>query len=124
MAKLPLSAFDDLVSNEIQHMLDVMRDADVEENKDEMNGTNTIKRSSLPSKPAKSKKKEENIYENVDTNDNRLKCKQKKSTPSNGIFSIPRVYMGAGFMKIFNRCPLESHPVLVGPLMKHAIKLF
>ena len=41
-----------------------------------------------------------------------LKSKQDKtsiSTSSNGIPSVPRVHMGAGFMKIFNECPLEIH---------------
>ncbi|CAF5030838.1 unnamed protein product, partial [Rotaria socialis] len=60
-------------------------------------------------------------YENTDTNnntlkskndDNTLKSKPDKSTMStlsNGIPSVPRVHMGAGFMKIFNECPLEIH---------------
>ncbi|CAF4901710.1 unnamed protein product, partial [Rotaria sp. Silwood1] len=126
MSKLPLSAFDDLALNEIKHIVDVMRDADVEENEDELNDNNTIKRSPLPiSVPTKSnktkKKDQQTIYENTDTNnntlkskhdDNTLKSKQDKtiiSTLSNGIPSVPRVHMGAGFMKIFNQCPLEIH---------------
>jgi hypothetical protein len=132
MSKLPLSAFDDLALNEIKHIVDVMRDADVDENEDEINdNNNTIKRSplpiSLPIKPHKTKKKEQqnNIYENIDTNNNTLKrnnthdnssnslkSKQDRtstSTSSNGIPSVPRVHMGAGFMKIFNQCPLEIH---------------
>jgi hypothetical protein len=117
MSKLPLSAFDDLALNEIKHIVDVMRDADVEENEDENNDTNTIKRSPLPPKPTKSKKKEQNIYENIDTNNNTLKSKtddhtlksKQDKTSSNGIPSLPRVHMGAGFMKIFNECPLEIH---------------
>ncbi|CAF0987042.1 unnamed protein product [Rotaria sordida] len=126
MSKLPLSAFDDLALNEIKHIVDVMRDADVEENEDELNDNNTIKRSplpiSLPAKSNKTKKKDQQmIYENIDTNnntlkskndDNTLKSKQDKttmSTLSNGIPSVPRVHMGAGFMKIFNECPLEIH---------------
>ncbi|CAF1037309.1 unnamed protein product [Rotaria sordida] len=126
MSKLPLSAFDDLALNEIKHIVDVMRDADVEENEDELNDNNTIKRSplptSLPTKSNKTKKKDQQmIYENIDTNnntlkskndDNTLKSKQDKttmSTLSNGIPSVPRVHMGAGFMKIFNECPLEIH---------------
>ncbi|CAF0992499.1 unnamed protein product [Adineta steineri] len=124
MSKLPLSAFDDLALNEIKHIVDVMRDADVEENEDETNETNTIKRSplpiSLPTKSNKTKKKEQQqtIHENIDTNnntlksktdDNTLKFKQDKTTLSNGIPSVPRVHMGAGFMKIFNECPLEIH---------------
>jgi predicted nucleic acid-binding Zn-ribbon protein len=118
MSKLPLSAFDDLALNEIKHIVDVMRDADVDENEDEINDTNTIKRSPLPTKPTKNKKKEPNVSENIDTNNNTLKSKiddgtlkskQNKSTLSNGIPSVPRVHMGAGFMKIFNECPLEIH---------------
>ncbi|CAF2398571.1 unnamed protein product [Rotaria sp. Silwood2] len=126
MSKLPLSAFDDLALNEIKHIVDVMRDADVEENEDELNDNNTIKRSPLPtSVPTKShktkKKDQQTIYENTDTNnntlkskhdDNTLKSKQDKttmSTLSNGIPSVPRVHMGAGFMKIFNECPLGIH---------------
>ncbi|CAM4784634.1 unnamed protein product [Rotaria magnacalcarata] len=126
MSKLPLSAFDDLALNEIKHIVDVMRDADVDENEDEVNDSNTIKRSPLPvpvpTKTSKTKKKDQQIsYENTDTNnntlkskndDNTLKSKQDKSTMStlsNGIPSVPRVHMGAGFMKIFNECPLEIH---------------
>jgi hypothetical protein len=95
-----------------------MRDADVDDNEDELPDTNTIKRSPLPIKPTKTKKKEQNIYENIDTNNNTLKSKnddgtlkskQEKATSSNGIPSVPRVHMGAGFMKIFNECPLEIH---------------
>ena len=87
---------------------------------------NTIKRSPLPillpSKSTKTKKKDQqSTHENIDTNnntlkskgdDNTLKSKQDKttmSTLSNGIPSVPRVHMGAGFMKIFNECPLEIH---------------
>jgi hypothetical protein len=124
MSKLPLSAFDDLALNEIKHIVDVMRDADVEETEDDLNeNTNTIKRSplpiSLPTKIHKTKKKEQQtMHENIDTNnntlkskndDNTLKSKQDKTTLSNGIPSVPRVHMGAGFMKIFNQCPLEIH---------------
>jgi hypothetical protein len=117
MSKLPLSAFDDLALNEIKHIVDVMRDADVEENEDEINDTNTIKRAPVPTKPIKPKKKEQNIYENIDTNNNTLKSKtddntlksKHDKTSSNGIPSVPRVHMGAGFMKIFNECPLEIH---------------
>lgn len=118
MTKLPLSAFDDLALNEIKHIVDVMRDADVDENEDEASDTGTIKRAPVPTKPAKAKKKEQNIYENIDTNNNTLKSKnddgtlkskQEKSTSTNGIPSVPRVHMGAGFMKIFNECPLEIH---------------
>jgi hypothetical protein len=121
MSKLPLSAFDDLALNEIKHIVDVMRDADVDENEDEINDTDTIKRAPLPTKTVKTKKKEQSIYENIDTNNNTLKSKsddgtlkskQDKTTTSlssNGIPSVPRVHMGAGFMKIFNECPLEIH---------------
>lgn len=133
MSKLPLSAFDDLALNEIKHIVDVMRDADVEENEVEeeegtADNTNTIKRSpfqiTFPSKLSKTKKKEQqqNAHENIDTNNNTLKSKSDdgtlkskterstgSSTLSNGIPSVPRVHMGAGFMKIFNECPLEIH---------------
>lgn len=120
MTKLPLSAFDDLALNEIKHIVDVMRDADVDENEDESNDTGTIKRAPEPIKPVKTKKKEQSIYENIDTNNNTLKSKsddgtlkskqqEKSSTSTNGIPSVPRVHMGAGFMKIFNECPLEIH---------------
>ena len=43
MAKLPLSAFDDLALNEIKHIVDVMRDADVEENEEDVKDA-TMKR--------------------------------------------------------------------------------
>jgi hypothetical protein len=120
MSKLPLNAFDDLALNEIKHIVDVMRDADVDENEDEINDIkNTIKRAPLPIKLHKTKKKDQNIYENIDTNNNTLKSKiddgtlklkqDKNSSLSNGIPSVPRVHMGAGFMKIFNECPLEIH---------------
>jgi hypothetical protein len=132
MIKLPLSAFENLALNEIKHIVDVMRDADVEESEDSNNNNNTIKRAPH-SKSKKSKKKEQQaIYENdIDTNnntlkrtndyenilqvaekieeDNTLQSKQERSTASNGIPSVPRVHMGAGFMKIFNQCPLEIH---------------
>ena len=123
MSKLPLNAFDDLTLNEIKHIIDVMRDADVEEHEDEINDSSTIKRSPLPillpTKSNKTKKKDHQTnYENIDRNnntlkskadDNTLKSKQDKTTLSNGIPSVPRVHMGAGFMKIFNECPLEIH---------------
>jgi hypothetical protein len=127
MVKLPLKAFQNLALNEIQHIVDVMREADVEENED-LNNDSTIKRAPK-SKSQKSKKKEQQqqaTYENdIDTNNNTLKrttddenltqnnsddnstlqCKSDRS----GIPSVPRVHMGAGFMKIFNQCPLEIH---------------
>jgi len=105
-----------------------MRDADVEENEDS-NNASTIKRTPH-SKPPKSKKKEQQqqpIYENdIDTNNNTLKrnndydnisqvsdnnstLKKTSTISSNGIPSVPGVHMGAGFMKIFNQCPLEIH---------------
>ena len=130
MAKLPLSAFDDLALNEIKHIVDVMRDADVEENEEDVKDA-TIKRCPLPpaTKKSKAKKDPSHPEENIDTNNNTLKrnhtdeyslkqddtlkSKQEKksssSTSSNGIPSVPRVHMGAGFMKIFNQCPLEIH---------------
>jgi len=109
-AKLPLNAFDDLALNEIKHIIDVMRDADDDENEE---STNTIKRAPVQTK---SKKKS---TENLDTNNNTLKYKtddgtlksktEKNPNLSNGIPSVPKVHMGAGFMKIFNQCPLEIH---------------
>lgn len=123
MSKLPLSAFDDLALNEIKHIVDVMRDADVDENEDEIGDTNTIKRAPASvAVPEKSKKKDQ---QTIDTNNNTLKrhhtCesidgtlkskseKKTSSSSTNGIPSVPRVHMGAGFMKIFNQCPLEIH---------------
>jgi E3 ubiquitin-protein ligase DOA10 len=132
MAKLPLNAFENLALNEIQHIVDVMREADVEENEDIPNDS-TIKRAPK-SKFRKFKKKESQqpVTENyIDTNNNTLKrnndsenpsqssydnntlqTKQDSSTissTSSGIPSVPRVHMGAGFMKIFNQCPLEIY---------------
>ncbi|CAF4535616.1 unnamed protein product, partial [Rotaria magnacalcarata] len=43
MKTLPLSAFENLALNEIQHIVDVMREADIEEN-DESPNNGTIKR--------------------------------------------------------------------------------
>lgn len=125
MKKLPLSAFANLALNEIQHIVEVMREADVEENEDYADD-NTIKRA--PKSKPKKKSQSEAIYENdIDTNNNTLKqgaeyenistvsnqntlqSKQDLSMPSNGIPSVPRVHMGAGFMKLFNQCPLEIH---------------
>jgi len=108
-SKLPLNAFDELTLNEIRHIIDVMRDADVEENED---NCQTIKRSPLESTSTK---------KTIDTNNNTLKrngttdtlktkVQEKKiQNSTNGIPSVPRVHMGAGFMKIFNQCPLEIH---------------
>ena len=107
MTKLPLSAFAELALNEIQHIADVMRDADRAENED-LEGAKTIKR-----KPPKKKVLEEVIYENnLDTNNNDTLKRNEitdRSPSSNGIPSVPRVHMGAGFMKIFNQCPLKIH---------------
>ena len=108
MTKLPLSAFADLTRIEIQHIVDVMRDADLAEDED-LDGGQTIKR-----KPTKKEDlDEEPIYENnLDTNNNdTLKRNEiaERSPSSNGIPSVPRVHMGAGFMKIFNQCPLKIH---------------
>ena len=92
----------------------------------QQNNNNRILR---PRKEIDYKKEQQNIYENIETNnntlkrnntkensskndDNTLKTKQDRttmSTLSNGIPSVPRVHMGAGFMKIFNECPLEIH---------------
>jgi len=126
MVKLPLKAFQNLALNEIQHIVDVMREADLEEN-EELNNDSTIKRAPK-SKSQKSKKKEQQavVYENdIDTNNNTLKRTTDYENPTqnnsddnstlqsnsdrNGIPSVPRAHMGAGFMKIFNQCPLEIH---------------
>ena len=125
MKKLPLSAFENLALNEIQHIVDVMREADVDEKEDVPNDS-TIKRA--PKSKSKKKEQAEPVYENdIDTNNNTLKrnndyenisqtshnntlqAKQDRSVSTNGIPSVPRVHMGAGFMKIFNQCPLEIH---------------
>ncbi|CAF3683642.1 unnamed protein product [Rotaria sordida] len=124
MKKLPLSAFEKLALNEIQHIVDVMREADVEDNEDSTT-INTIKRK--PNIKLNKNEPLETIYENdIDTNNNTLKqnndyetisqisnhtfqIKQDHSIISNGIPSVPGVHMGAGFMKIFNQCPLEIH---------------
>ncbi len=132
MSKLPLSAFENLALNEIQHIVDVMREADVEENEDIPNDS-TIKRTPKIKFKKSKKKEQQSTYENgIDTNNNTLKrnndsenntsqvsyenntlqAKQDSSTissSSSGIPSVPRVHMGAGFMKIFNQCPLEIH---------------
>ena len=130
MTKLPLNALANLALNEIQHIVEVMREADVEDNEEFASG-NTIKREPVSTK--KVNEQEESTYENpIDTNNNTLKrnnvdenslptsndnnntllIKQDRSvslTSSSGIPSVPRVHMGAGFMKIFNQCPLEIH---------------
>ncbi|CAF1062813.1 unnamed protein product [Rotaria sordida] len=124
MKKLPLSAFEKLALNEIRHIVDVMREADVEDNEDSTT-INTIKRK--PNIKLNKNEPLETIYENdIDTNNNTLKqnndyetisqisnhtfqIKQDHSIISNGIPSVPGVHMGAGFMKIFNQCPLEIH---------------
>ena len=100
-----MSAFADLDLNEIQHIVDVMRDADIDEN-EEYDGQQTIKRQP---------QQDESIYENdLDTNNNNTLKRSPTTTDaskdqSKGIPSVPRVHMGAGFMKIFNQCPLEIH---------------
>jgi len=106
MAKLPLEAFQDLAINEIRHIVDVMREADDEENEE----SSTMKRAAPKSKSQKSKKKEQVVIDDndIDTNNNTLK-RTNENNESNGIPSVPRVHMGAGFMKIFNQCPLEIH---------------
>jgi len=103
--KLPLSAFAELALNEIEHIVHVMRDADIDEN-EENSGQQTIKRQPTA----------EAIYENdLDTNNNNTLKRSStdeikdRSTLPKGIPSVPRVHMGAGFMKIFNQCPLEIH---------------
>ena len=93
MAQLPLKAFQNLALNEIQHIVDVMREADVEEN-EEISTDSTIKRAPKTN--------------NIDTNNNNT-LKYENTSSSNGIPSVPKVHMGAGFMKIFNQCPLDIH---------------
>lgn len=95
-----MSAFADLALNEIEHIVHVMRDADIDEN-EENPGQQTIKR----------QPDTESIYENTrDTNNNNtLQHSTSTTDEPKGIPSVPRVHMGAGFMKIFNQCPLEIH---------------
>jgi hypothetical protein len=129
MGKLPLKAFQDLALNEIQHIVDVMREADVEEN-EELNNDSTIKRAPISTSQKSTKKesqqqqqqivdendidknnntlKRTNEYENMTQNSDENNINQLKSDRI-GIPSVPRVHMGAGFMKIFNQCPLEIH---------------
>ena len=80
-----------------------MRDADIDDHGE------TIKR-----KPTSTKDSETDLDTN--NNDNKtlkrtIDPDRERSSPglSNGIPSVPRVHMGAGFMKIFNQCPLEIH---------------
>lgn len=111
-----------------------MREAENEE-KEEISNNSTIKRAPKFKFP-KSKKKEQQqqssptttTHDNdTDPNNNTLKrntdfdnlsqssdnssstLKKSSTMSSNGIPSVPRVHMGAGFMKIFNQCPLEIH---------------
>ncbi|CAF1620374.1 unnamed protein product [Rotaria magnacalcarata] len=128
MKTLPLSAFENLALNEIQHIVDVMREADIEEN-DESPNNGTIKRAP-ESKSNDNEQQEIPFDSSIDTNNNTLernhlyesipenpndnystlKIKQDRSiSPCHGIPSVPRVHMGAGFMKIFNQCPLEIY---------------
>ncbi len=115
MMQLPLKAFKNLALNEIRHIVDVMNEADDEENED-LNNDSTIKRAPK-SKSQKSKKKEQQVMHENDI-DNNNNSTLKRTTDgenntldkeSNGIPSVPHVHMGAGFMKIFNQCPLEIH---------------
>ncbi|CAF3785888.1 unnamed protein product [Rotaria socialis] len=128
MKTLPLSAFENLALNEIQHIVDVMREADIEEN-DESSNNGTIRRA--PESKSNDNEQQEipfdssidtnnntlernHLYENISENPNdnysTLKIKQDRSiSPCHGIPSVPRVHMGAGFMKIFNQCPLEIY---------------
>jgi hypothetical protein len=85
MSQLPLNAFAQLTEVEIQHIIDVMRHAAIDEDA----GEQTIKR-----QPTRS---------NDENNNDTL---QRQTSSSTGIPSVPRVHMGAGFTKIFNRCPL------------------
>ena len=43
----------------------------------------------------------------LDTNNN--STLKRSSSQSNTLPSVPKVHMGAGFMKIFNECPLKVH---------------
>ncbi|CAF1409787.1 unnamed protein product [Adineta steineri] len=124
--KLPLHAFEKLALNEIQHIVEVMREADVEENEDITNG-NTIKRApKSKSKKSKTKEQPATLEHCIDTNNNTLKrtndfdnisqnsdnnstLKKNSTISSNGIPSVPQVHMGACFMKLFNECPLQIH---------------
>lgn len=126
MAQYPLHAFEGLNIEEIRHIVDVMRSADLEENEDHANDSSTIKRGPKL-KFRKSKKKEQQTTHDgdIDTNNNNtlkrndnpehiynndtLQLKQEISSSATGIPSVPRVHMGAGFMKIFNQCPLDIH---------------
>jgi hypothetical protein len=137
MSKLPLSAFDDLTLNEIRHIVDVMRDADVDDNDDQPDQTQTIKRStsktndSVNLDPNNNDTLKRNLtYETITKIEQEtFKTKNdKKQQPngSNGIPSVPRVHMGAGFMKIFNQCPLEIHASSCWTfiLIRHACRVF
>ncbi|CAF4404204.1 unnamed protein product [Rotaria magnacalcarata] len=105
-----------------------MREADIEEN-DESPNNGTIKRAP-ESKSNDNEQQEIPFDSSIDTNNNTLernhlyesipenpndnystlKIKQDRSiSPCHGIPSVPRVHMGAGFMKIFNQCPLEIY---------------
>lgn len=104
-----MSAFADLTLNEIEHIVHVMmRDDDIDEDDESEDGQQTIKRQPT---------NESSIYENdLDTNNNstlkRTSSKDQnndRSTLVKGIPQVPRVHMGAGFMKIFNQCPLDIH---------------
>ena len=113
MAQLPLKAFQNLTIDEIRHIVDVMRDADVEEN-EEPDSCSTIKRApKSASEPSKKKEEERQPViddHDTDTNNNTLKrMSDPENNESNGIPSVPQVHMGAGFMKIFNQCPLEIY---------------
>lgn len=94
-----------------------MFDADVDDD-DELNNGSTIKRA--PTSNSKESQQTTDEHD-IDTNNNTLErtidlensndnnnTLQVKSD-HNGIPSVPRVHMGACFMKIFNQCPLELH---------------
>lgn len=94
MAQSPLKAYQNLALNEIQHIIDVMREAEVDDNDE----PTTIKRAPTTSSSTSTL---------LDTNNNNTL--RRMSSQSNSIPSVPKVHMGAGFMKIFNQCPLEIH---------------
>lgn len=121
MKKLPLTAFENLTLIEIKHIVDVMREADIQEHEEVFDSCSTIKRVSQ-TKSNSTEQKEPAFNNSTDPNNNTLKddplyvnnstLKTRQERPSSsghGIPSVPRVHMGAGFMKIFNQCPLEIH---------------
>lgn len=97
MVQSPLKAFKNLSLNEILHIIDVMREAEVADDDDDNDEStmSTIKRAPTSNS---------NYFDT--NNNNTLK---RSSSQSNTLPSVPKVHMGAGFMKIFNECPLKIH---------------